>query len=326
MHLLIKMANLNFHGGIEFHLQKTPTSNELAGIRVVVTGCGYRERDCIFHDYFSDNPYSSTDDPLFLDDSSEVMKLNIGAASAGVLVRKGATVHMVSTSKEKLKNLADAFGPLSPNPNLSLEYSPVDLLDEGEVKRFVESLPRDKPLYWVQSVGLGAGSYQLPDDNPYLHLENIPLEFLEKEATTVLRATHLMMQKFLPIFKQQRQTRVAIISSMSAVRGYGLGGAHCAAKGALDRYANAAMLDLWRHNIFVTTIRPGAIDTGMYDGRVVRKAVCEISDQYDGRYREHFCLAPPSAVGQAVALAFTAPCHFPSINLVARGQFPNEGS
>ena len=68
------------------------------------------------------------------------------------------------------------------------------------------------------------------------------------------------------------------------------------------------------------------IDTGMYDNPEVQKAVCEISDEYGGLHRQRFALASPISVGYVALAAFTSPAHITSINLVAQGQFPNEGS
>jgi len=300
-------------------LEQIAQTDELKGIRVVVTGCGYKPLATTFYDIVSGEP---SHDPIFVNDQE--MKLNIGGATAGVLARKGAIVHMVSTSQNKLNDIRNNFlNFMSPE---KLEYSTADLEDKNSVKEFVNRLPKDKPLYWIQSIGLGAGSYKLKDDNPYLHIQDIPIELLEQESLSVLRATHLMLKEFLLVFKKQKETRVAIISSMSAIRGYSWGGAHCAAKGAISRYTNSAMLDLYQNRIFITDVRPGGVDTGLYDNQIIQESVSDISDEYNGQYRKHFCLAPPTSVGQAIALVLTAPCHFPSINLVAKGQFPNEGS
>ena len=300
-------------------LREIPNSKELESKRIVVTGCGYKPLQTSFHDIVSGIP---SQDSIII--GSEEFKLNIGSAISGVLARKGAIVHMVSTSEDKLRRLKQGLEPIVGNG--SLEFSSLDLLDEKQVDGFAKNLPNDRDIYWVQSVGLGAGSYKLKDDNPYLPLEDIPLDLLEKESQTVLRATHLMMTKFLPIFRKQKETRIAIVSSMSAVRGYSYGGTHCAAKGAIDRYANSAMLGLYRDNIFLTTIRPGGIDTGMYDSPIVQEAIKVISDEYGGTHRRQFVLAPPTSVGEAIAFAFSTPAHISSLNLVAKGQFPNEGS
>jgi NADP-dependent 3-hydroxy acid dehydrogenase YdfG len=282
--------------------------------RIIITGCGYNPLKERFTNVI-DN--SSTHNSLFINDVE--MKLNIGAATASVLANNDLTVHMVSKSEDKLKNIADSISG-------DVEYSVVDLLDERQVNSFVQDLPRNKPLYWVQSVGLGAGSYKLKNDNPYLLLENIETELLETEVTTLLRSSHLLIKELLPIFREQNESRIVFISSMSAIRGYSLGGTHCAAKGALDRYANAAMLALYKYNIFVTTIRPGAVDTGMYDDKLTQKAVIDVALEYGCDWSEKISFANPISVGQAVQYVLSTKAHIPSLNLVAQGQFPNEGS
>ncbi len=295
-------------------------SDALSGKRIVVVGCGYKPLGHTFYDITTGEPSHDS-----MDVYGKEMKLNIGSAVAGVLALNGAHVHMLSRSGEKLKNIREYLTNVTENE--TIECSALDVLDEGDVHDFARNLPTDRPVYWAQSVGLGAGSYELKDDNPYLPIEEIPLELVEKESQIVLRSTHLMMKELLPRFREQEETRVVLITSMSAIRGYSYGGAHCAAKGALDMYANATMLGLYRDNIFVTTVRPGAVDTGMYDNGVVQRAVEDIADEYNCPWRENgIRLAPPTVVGEAVKYVFTTPAHIPSLNIVARGQFPNEGS
>ncbi len=301
-------------------LEQMVKSEGLKDKRIVITGCGYKPLSQTFYDITTGEPSHDS-----IDIHGQKMKLNIGSAVAGVLALNGANVHMVSTSADKLNNIKKGLGTFFDDD--LIEYSALDLLNENEVKSFVDNLPRDKPIYWVQSVGLGAGSYKLKNDNPYLPIEEIPLELIEKESQIVLRATHLMMKELLPIFRKQEETRIALITSMSAIRGYSYGTAHCAAKGAIDRYANAAMLGLYKDNIFITTVRPGALDTGMYDGEAVQEAVKDASDEYQGDWRNKgIRLAAPTTIGEAINFVFRTPAHVPSLNLVAKGQFPHEGS
>jgi len=300
-------------------LESMPKTNLLKGRRIIITGCGYKPLSEVFTDVTTEEP---SQDSIMVDDKE--MKLNIGSAIAGVLAKNGAIVHMVSTSQDKLKNIKDNFSKIVESD--LIEYSTLDLLDEKGVKNFVEKLPKDNPIYWVQSVGLGAGSYKLKDDNPYLPLEEIELELIEAETLTVIKATHIMMKALLPIFRKQKETRVALITSMSAIRGYTFGGTHTTAKGAIDRYANSSMLALYKDNIFVTTIRPGAVDTGMYDSPKVQEVVKTISKEYGGKWEEKITLSPPTSVGEAINFVFSTPSHIPSINIVAKGQFPHEGS
>ncbi len=251
--------------------------------------------------------------------------MNIGTAVAGVLALNGATVHIISSSEDKLKNIKQSLDNIVGRTEL-VEYSAVNLLDEKSVKGFVRSLPTDKTLYWVQSLGLGAGSYKLKDDNPYLPVSEIPSDLIDAELG-IVKATDLMFKEFLPIFKKQPESRMALVSSMSAIRSYPYGAAHCAAKGAIDRYANALMLECYQENIFITTVRPGGVDTGMYDNQIVQETVKDIADSYACPWRtKGIRLAPPTSVGEAVKYALTTQAHTPSINLVAKGQFPHEGS
>ncbi len=300
-------------------LKLLPKTDLLKGKRIIVTGCGYKPLSKVFTDIVTKEPSHDS-----IEIGGKEMKLNIGSAVAGILAKNGAIVHMVSTSADKLKNIKDSFSEFI-KPDL-IEYSALDLLNEKGVKGFVGKLPKDKPFYWVQSVGLGAGSYKLKDDNPYLPLEKIDLNLIEAETTTVVKATHIMMKALLPIFRKQKETRIAIITSMSAIRGYSIGGTHTTAKGAIDRYANSSMLALYKDNIFITTIRPGGVDTGMYDNPAVQEAIKVISDEYKGTWREKITLSPPISVGEAINFAFTTPSHIISINIVAKSQFPNDGS
>ncbi|MFH1997318.1 MAG: SDR family oxidoreductase [Patescibacteria group bacterium] len=308
-------------------IKNIPKTNLLKGKRIIITGCGFKELNHEFYDVFSKE---KTHDSLLL--NGKEMKINIGAAIAFVLVANGAIIHMVSQTKDKLEFLKKQIIEKLNIPRKNIEYSIVDLLNEKSVNEFSKKIKKDKPIYWIQSIGLGAGAYKIKDDNPYLHIKDIPSELLERETTIVLKGTHLLMQKLLPIFEKQNKkfntdTRIAIISSMSAIRGYASGGTHCAAKGAISRYTNSAMLDLWKDNIYITDIRPGAVDTGFYDNKFVQKAVLEIDKEYGSQYsKTGIKLAPPISIANIVNAILIAPAHTTSINLVARGQLPNEGS
>ena len=310
-------------------LEKITQSNNLEGKRIVITGCGYKQLQHIFYDIVTKEPCH---DIIKVD--NQEMKLNIGSATAGVLALNGATIHMVSKTEDKLEHLKEYFVSELGIPEKNIEYSAIDMLNENSIGLFVKNISKDKPIYWLQSIGLGAGAYKVKDDNPYLHIEDIPPELLEKESTMVLKGTHILMQKLLPIFREQNKkfntdTKIGIISSMSAIRGYNLGGTHCAAKAAISRYANSAMLDLWKEKIYITDIRPGAVDTGGYDNKVVQEAILDIVGDYGGREyweKNGISLAPPTSVGEAINYIFTTPAHITSLNLVAKGQIPNEGS
>lgn len=289
--------------------------NDLTNKRILITGVGIKPVEHVFTDITTGEPSHTS---VIID--GKEYKANIGTATALECAKAGGIVHLVARTESKLQLVKQWIEESVPGSKV--EYSAIDLGDFSSLEKLVTTLPDDLPFYWVQSVGLGAGTVQLKDDNPYLLIDNLSEELIEAELS-VLKNTVTMLRLLLPRFRKQKETRVCIISSMSAVRSFASGSIHNAAKGAISRFANAAMIELDKEKIFVTDIRPGAIDTGMYDSKVIQDTAKQISKTFgyeDVRY------APPTAVGKAIVLALSSDGHITSMNMVGRGQFPHEGS
>ncbi len=289
--------------------------NDLRNKRVLVTGVGIKPIRRIFHDIVTGE---ASHTPVI--DGETEHKANIGAAIALECAKAGAVVHMVSHSEDKLQIVQRWIR--REIPGSVIKYSVVNLGDQSGLEHLAKDIPDDLPLYWIQSLGLGAGTVEIKDDNPYIPIEEIPSELIDAEFS-VTKSTIGLLQALLPRFREQEETRICIISSMSAIRSMVPASIHHAAKGALDRFTNAAMLEFEPRGIFVTTVRPGAIDTGLYDSDAVQRSVKTMCKGYG---REDTRYAPPSSVAEAVVLALTSEAHITSLNLVARGQFPHEGS
>lgn len=312
-----------------YRVKFSPKTSSLEGKRIIVTGCWYKP---INHTFYDKIDKQATHDEIFIGNSGVIngelqeMKANIGTAISAVLTRHGADVLMVWHTIEKLKNIKSALFEWLFSHHI--DSAAVDLLDEQSVKKFVSKLPTDKPIYRVQSIWLWAGNYHLKNDNPYLPLEEMDVWLIEAEATTVLKGTHIMMKALLPVLKKQPESKIVIISSMSAIRWYALWSSHCPAKAAIDKYANVAMLKLYKDNIRVSTVRPGAVDTGMYDDQETRNAVRNISAEYNGVWKKDkdIVLMPPTAVGEMVKTILTSPAHIAEVNMLSKSQFPNQWS
>ena len=305
---------------------KAQRATSLAGQTILVTGCGTKPKTSEFYDVVTGQP---THDPILIDGVEH--KMNIGTAIAYACARDGACVRMVARSGDALRRIKTALDDRLSDDTL-LSCHATDLLDAQSVANLVATLPTHQPLHWVQSVGLGAGNYAIKNDNPYLPVTGIETSLIRAELG-IVEATHHLMRELLELFRQQRvngtaqENRIVGVSSMTAVRGYIGGSAHGAAKGALDRYLNAVMLESYLDNIFVTTVRPGGIDTGMYDHPDVQSAVKRAASGYGCPWSETgIRLAPPSSVADAVIDVLRSGAHITSFNLVAKGQFPHEGS
>ncbi len=80
-------------------------------------------------------------------------------------------------------------------------------------------------------------------------------------VTGVLNTIHPL----LPRMKQRRQGQVAIISSLAGFRGFQGAAAYCASKAAVRVYGEGLRAEMAPHNVEVTVVCPGFIETPMTD-------------------------------------------------------------
>ncbi|MCB1595968.1 MAG: SDR family NAD(P)-dependent oxidoreductase [Xanthomonadales bacterium] len=241
-------------------------------LKVIVTGCGFKP---INHIYKYDG--KPTHDEILINGTKH--KMNIGTATAYYLCKKGIDVILVSRTKSKLEQIVQGLELLGCDKN-KISYIPADIATDKGIDFLIKNLPKKSHFYWVQSIGMGAGSYKLKNDNIYLPFEKISPELITAEMN-IVTATHRMMLKIIKLFRKQVKNRfsskICIISSMSGERGYHFGATHVAAKHALVGYIKGIEKELEDENIDIYDVRPGGIDTGMYDNKHVQKSVGEIS-------------------------------------------------
>lgn len=239
---------------------------------VIVTGCGFKP---VEHVYFHEG--KPTHEVIEIDGVEN--KMNVGTAVAYYLASKEVEVIMVSRTEDSLKKIKEGLGKLGCEENL-ISYIASDITSEKDIENLIDHLPKNRQFFWVQSIGMGGGSYKVPNDNVYLPFEEISTELISNEMN-IVTATHKMMLKMVPIFREQikkgQKAKISIITSMSGERGYHFGATHVAAKHALVGYIKGIEKELEDEGIEVHDIRPGGIDTGMYDNVHTRKAVEEIS-------------------------------------------------
>ena len=289
----------------------------LKDMRIAITGVGLKPVGHIFRDIVTGEPCHTA----VFDKCGKEYKANIGTATAYECAKEGATVHLISRTDGNLQIVKDWI--LKDIPNANIECTALDLNETQYVAKWANKLPNDKRLYWVQSVGISSGGVNV--DQPYTKIEDTSVEQLKAELSPSIN-TFEMIKILLPRFRKQDESRIAIVSSMSAVRSFTQCVPHCTGKGAISRLANAAMIDLHKDNIFISDIRPGIVDTGMYDRDGDINIVRQICRGFGYEYTENLPAMPASDVGEAICMVLKSKAHFPSINMVAKGQFPHENS
>jgi short-subunit dehydrogenase len=241
-------------------------------IKVIITGCGFKPVGHIYK--YKNKP---THNPIFI--NGVEYKMNIGTAIAFYLSQKEVDVIMVSRTEEKLKMIKEGLVNLGCKKE-KISYIATDINSEIGINNLIKKLPKDSIFYWVQSIGMGGGAYKVPNDNIYLPFEKIKPELIAAEMD-IVTATHRLMLKMVKIFRKQiknkKDSKICIITSMSGERGYHYGSTHVAAKHALVGYIKGIEKELEDEGIKIFDVRPGGIDTGMYDNKHVQKSVNQIS-------------------------------------------------
>lgn len=254
---------------------------------------------------------------------SESVKVNFGAACARKLAEAGHDLIILSKTQEKLDRVKHDL--LCLYPEREIQAFAINVMDDNQVAMFFNSLKLDASYIYVHSAGLGAGGYKIKDDNPYLPIEETSVEQPTMEFDVVVRSLLMFIKGFLPLFRNQSESKVVVINSMSGIRPYPLGFSHSSAKAGLHNAVRSLTLELNKDNIFFTEINPGIADTGFYDHESVKKSVRKISNEFGYQYNELPQMSPYD-VADAVLLCVESNAHILEIDLVAKGQFPHIGA
>lgn len=270
-------------------------ADDICNKRVLICGCGYKPVGHVYT-YRGKPTHSSID----IDGRSQ--KMNIGTAIAYYLSRKGIPILMVSRSADHLAKIKIGLTKIGCDPNL-ISFVAADITSEKGIDTLIQGLHKNEDIYWVQSIGMGGSTYNVPNDNIYLPFEKIQPDLVAAELS-IVTTTHELMLNLLPFFRAQirkgHKAKIVIITSMSGERGYHYGTTHVAAKHALVGYIKGIERELKDEGIEIFDVRPGGVDTGMYDNPHVRAAVAQISiksNMWGGR-KPHY--AKPTAVAKIV--------------------------
>lgn len=276
----------------------------------IITGVGYRDvNTSINHSniFFSNN-----------------IKPNIGAWVSKLLFENGYDLLMVSRTESKLKDVKEYLENQTERRN-KVDYVAIDLLDDRVVIDKVINNIKGREVNLVHCVGLSSGLYNVPNDNPYLEITDTPLDLPVIEFEIVVKSLLILVKALLPILKNQKESRIVVVSSMSGIRAFPRGYSHASAKAGLHHAVRSLTLELNKSSIFVSEVLPGIVNTGLYDNPHVRDAVINIAESFGYRYDE-LPQIPPKEVAEAVKFCLTSKAHVLSINMVSKGQWPNLGA
>jgi short-subunit dehydrogenase len=168
----------------------------------------------------------------------------IGAATAAHLVAQGFRVLGTSRRPE-----------LIGRPNPAVEYLPLDLTESASIVRCAEAAGH------VDVLVNNAGESQ---SGP---LEQLPMDSLERLFQLNVFGPIRLTQLLLPGMRNASYGRVVMVGSMLATFPLAYRSSYVASKAAIKGFASAARREVSASGIKITTVEPGAVNTGIAERR-----------------------------------------------------------
>jgi len=174
----------------------------------------------------------------------------IGRATAQFLVDRGHSVVGTSRNPDKIPDADRVEG---------VRYRALDLRDAASIDGFAGALAAED--VHVDILVNNAGESQ---SGP---LEDLPLGALERLfQVNVLGPVHLT-QLLIPAMRARGYGRVVMVGSMLASFPLAYRSSYVASKAAIKGFATAARFELSPFGVWLTTVEPGSINTGISQRR-----------------------------------------------------------
>ncbi len=174
----------------------------------------------------------------------------IGRATALMLLQRGYDVVGTSRAPDQIAPAARVEG---------VRYRALDLQDPQVIEGFVQALSAEgvHPDVVVNNAGESQSG----------PLEDLPLTALERLfAVNVIGPVHLT-QLLLPGMRERGYGRVVMVGSMLASFPLAYRSSYVASKAAIKGFADAARFEMSPFGVWITTVEPGSVNTGISERR-----------------------------------------------------------
>ena len=174
----------------------------------------------------------------------------IGKATALKAAETGFDIIITGRRQERLRELANEIE----NKGAEALPLPFDVRDPEQVKAAIDNLP-DK---WrniavlVNNAGLAVGTNPIQDGI---------LEDWERMIDTNVKGLLYITRAVAPLMIAKQIGHIVNIASIAGKEVYPGGNVYCATKHAVDALSKAMRTDMLKHNIKVTNIAPGMVET-----------------------------------------------------------------
>ncbi len=175
----------------------------------------------------------------------------IGKATAEIFARNGHDLIITGRRADRLNKLA---GDLKEEYKVKVHTLNFDVRKRDEVKKQIASIPADfKNIdILVNNAGLASGLSTIQDGD---------IEDWEKMIDTNVKGLLYITKEVANLMISRKSGHIINVGSVAGKEVYANGNVYCASKHAVDALNKGMRIDLLQHNIKVSAIHPGMVET-----------------------------------------------------------------
>jgi 3-hydroxy acid dehydrogenase / malonic semialdehyde reductase len=175
----------------------------------------------------------------------------IGRATAELFAKNGYNIILTGRRKERLTEFTAQLKSQYKIDVLSLNF---DVRNLNEVQTAISSIPSEwkKINVLVNNAGLAVGLSSIQEGE---------IDDWERMIDTNIKGLLYITRNLAPIMIENGFGHIVNIGSIAGKEVYANGNVYCATKHAVDALSKGMRIDLLPHNIKVTAINPGMVDT-----------------------------------------------------------------
>ena len=174
----------------------------------------------------------------------------IGAAIAGVLAGMGALVVLCGRTRKPLESTSNAISKAGGRSHVLQ----CDITDLRSIEAVAAQVDQTLGRIDILVNNAGVGGFGGP-------LHELPPESWDQVLNTNLRGVYYCIRAFAPLMIRARSGHIINISSLAGKNALPNGAAYAASKWGLNGLSYSAAEELRIHNIRVSVVCPGSVDT-----------------------------------------------------------------
>lgn len=176
----------------------------------------------------------------------------IGAAIAKECASNGITVCLGARTTEKLEKIVDE---IKSQGGKAFSFY-LDFLNDESIQNFIDEVNTLGEISTVVN-NSGFGKFD--------KIESVKISDWDEMMAVNLRSAFLLSQAFIPNMKKNKFGNLVFINSVAGQYGYSFSAGYVASKFGMRGLAESLRNELRQHNIKVTTVYPGAVDSLFWD-------------------------------------------------------------